>query len=111
LPVPAQKKAVQRITKSHYKRILKIKRIIDAKYNKYTFSIFCMRFKINIKHAVISISKNEGTSKIRFVFNALQTIHGCGILRKMQMQTTAARLLCPVYSTVSAGKAARRAAK
>ena len=29
----------------------------------------------------------------------------------MQMQTTAARLLCPVYSTVSAGKAARRAAK
>ena len=27
------------------------------------------------------------------------------------MQTTTARLLCPVYSTVSAGKAARRAAK
>ena len=91
--------------------MLKIKRIIDIKNNQYTFSIFCVRFKINTKLVVISISKHENTSKIRFVFNALQTIHGCGILRKMQMQTTAARLLCPVYSTVSAGKAARRAAK
>ncbi len=40
LPVPAQKKAAQRITKSRYKMILKIKHIIDVKYNEYTFSIF-----------------------------------------------------------------------
>jgi hypothetical protein len=34
------KKAAQRITESHHKRILKIKRIIDIKHNEYTFSIF-----------------------------------------------------------------------
>jgi len=35
-----RKKAAQRITKIHYKRMPKIKRIIDVKYNEYTSSIF-----------------------------------------------------------------------
>ena len=76
-----RRKTMQRVTEKAEKKIHKIRRIVDAKYDKYTSSIFQKGLRINISTVLISISFLKNILKIRFVFCTLQTIHGCGILK------------------------------